>query len=217
VALLEVVEASQGRVTDLRHELDRAREALDRTDAVLTTADSSLVKAEAAIVNTPLGPRVFLVIGGVALAGVAAIVVPKRRGSGRPRRGPAHLPGAIAGATSPARSVACRLAEDGPSGNVCWEAQMKGCRHLLGRVIVCRHPERMCSVDDASPSSPLFGWPRGAASSAAASMSSVEKEQRFMAAVGSGCRMPGSGAVMAQRTCSAFPKTTASDIRDILA
>ena len=83
VALLEVVEASQGRVTDLRHELDRAREALDRTDAVLSTADSTLVKAEAAIVNTRRwGPRAFLVIGAVALVGVAALVIMKRRGRG---------------------------------------------------------------------------------------------------------------------------------------
>ena len=72
VALLEVVEASQGRVTDLRHELDRAREALDRTDAVLSTA-----------VNTRRwGPRAFLVIGAVALVGVAALVIMKRRGRG---------------------------------------------------------------------------------------------------------------------------------------
>lgn len=83
MALLEVVEASQGRVTDLRHELDRAREALDRTDAVLSTADSTLVKAESAIVNTRRwGPRVFLIIGAVALVGVAAVVIMKRRGGG---------------------------------------------------------------------------------------------------------------------------------------
>jgi hypothetical protein len=80
MALLEVVESSQGRVTDLRHELDKARVALDRTDAVLATADSTLEKAESAIVNTRRwGPRVFLVIGAVALVGVAAIVIMKRR------------------------------------------------------------------------------------------------------------------------------------------
>ena len=80
MALLEVVESSQGRVTDLRHELDRAREALDRTDAVLATADSTLVHAENAIVNTRrMAPRVLLVVGVLALVGVAVVVVMKRR------------------------------------------------------------------------------------------------------------------------------------------
>ena len=74
---------------------------------------------------------------------------------------------------------------------------------------------------DASPSSaPVSVASAAAASSAAASMSSVEKERRFMAAVGSGVPdVPREVALsMAQRTCSAFSEgATASDIRDILA
>lgn len=68
-----------------------------------------------------------------------------------------------------------------------------------------------------SSAAETFGAPD--ASAASASMSSAEKEQRFMAAVGSGVPdVPREVALsMAQRTCSAFSEgATASDIRDIL-
>ena len=42
MALLEAVETGQERVSDLRGELGRVRDALDRTDAVLAVADDSL-------------------------------------------------------------------------------------------------------------------------------------------------------------------------------
>ena len=80
MALLEVVESSQGRVNDLRQELEKARVALDRTDAVLASADEGLVKAESAIVTTkkwtPVGAAV---LGGLVVIGVVAIVVIRRR------------------------------------------------------------------------------------------------------------------------------------------
>ena len=52
MAILEAVETGHGHVTDLRHELDKVRDALDRTDAVLGVTDEALVKAESAIVTT---------------------------------------------------------------------------------------------------------------------------------------------------------------------
>lgn len=80
MAILEIVENGQTRVNDLRHELDRAREVLDRTDAVLATADEGFGKAEAAIVTTKRWtPRVLIVVGAVAVVGVAAIVIMRRR------------------------------------------------------------------------------------------------------------------------------------------
>jgi ElaB/YqjD/DUF883 family membrane-anchored ribosome-binding protein len=80
MALLEVVESSQSRVHDLRHELDKAREALDRTDAVLATADEGLVRAESAIVTTKKWTPVGLaVIGAVLVVGVAAVILIRRR------------------------------------------------------------------------------------------------------------------------------------------
>jgi hypothetical protein len=62
MALLEAVESSQGRVNDLRHELEKARVALDRTDAVLATADEGLMKAESAIVTTKKCTPVGLIV-----------------------------------------------------------------------------------------------------------------------------------------------------------
>lgn len=83
MALLEAVETSQGRVNDLRHELEKARVAIDRTDAVLATADEGLVKAEAAIVTTkkwtPVG---LIVLGAIVVVGVGAVIVLRRRRKG---------------------------------------------------------------------------------------------------------------------------------------
>jgi len=80
MALLEVVEAGQGRVSDARHELDRVRDALDRTDAVLGVADDALDKAESAIVTgRHWAPYVAIGIGVAAVA-VVALVVWRRRG-----------------------------------------------------------------------------------------------------------------------------------------
>lgn len=82
MALLEVVESSQGHVTDARRELDRVREALDRTDAVLGVADDALERAETAIVSTRRwAPTVGIVVGVVALGIAVAIIVRRRRGS----------------------------------------------------------------------------------------------------------------------------------------
>lgn len=50
MALLDIVENGQERVSGLREELDRARDALDRTDAVLAITDATLERAEIAIV-----------------------------------------------------------------------------------------------------------------------------------------------------------------------
>jgi hypothetical protein len=79
MALLEAVETGQERVTDLRFELDRVRDALDRTDAVLGVADEALVKAEAAITQGRRWAPVAGVAVGVALVGVAVIIVIRRR------------------------------------------------------------------------------------------------------------------------------------------
>lgn len=79
MAILEAVESGHGHVTDLRHELDRVREALDRTDAVLGVTDDALEKAEAAIVTgRRLSPYVAVRVG-VAVVAVVAIVVWRRR------------------------------------------------------------------------------------------------------------------------------------------
>lgn len=82
MALLEAVETGQMRVTDLRGELDRVRDALDRTDAVLGVADEALVKAEAAINNGRRWAPVLGITVGVALVGVAVIIVWRRRRRG---------------------------------------------------------------------------------------------------------------------------------------
>ena len=57
MAILEAVETGHGHVTDLRHELDKVRDALDRTDAVLGVTDDALLKAESAIVHTAVTGR----------------------------------------------------------------------------------------------------------------------------------------------------------------
>lgn len=79
MAILEVVESGHGHVTDLRHELDRVRDALDRTDAVLAVTDDTLAKAESAIVSTrKVAP--YVAAGVVfAVVAVAAVVVWRRR------------------------------------------------------------------------------------------------------------------------------------------
>ena len=78
MAILEMVETGHGHVTDLRHELDRVRDALDRTDAVLAVTDDTLVKAESAIESTRRATPFLLVGLGLAVVGVAAIVLWRR-------------------------------------------------------------------------------------------------------------------------------------------
>ena len=65
-----MVETGHGHVTDLRHELDRVRDALDRTDAVLAVTDDTLVKAESAIESTRKATPFLLVGLGIAVVGV---------------------------------------------------------------------------------------------------------------------------------------------------
>ncbi len=77
--LLEVVESGQERVSDLRGELDRARDALDRTDAVLAFTDASLERAEVAIVASRRWGRIAAIAVGVAVVGVVAYVIIRRR------------------------------------------------------------------------------------------------------------------------------------------
>ena len=80
MAILEAVETGHGHVTDLRHELDKVRDALDRTDAVLGVTDDALVRAESAIVTTRrLAPTVAIVIGIATIAVVGLVVWRKRR------------------------------------------------------------------------------------------------------------------------------------------
>lgn len=78
MALLEAVESGQMRVEDLRHELDRARDALDRTDAVLAVADDTLERAEVAIVAGRRWGRLVVLAAGVVAVGAVAFVVIKR-------------------------------------------------------------------------------------------------------------------------------------------
>jgi ElaB/YqjD/DUF883 family membrane-anchored ribosome-binding protein len=82
MAILEAVETGHGHVTDLRHELDKVRDALDRTDAVLGVTDDALEKAESAIVTTRhWAPYVALGIGLVTVAVVGVVVWRRRRGA----------------------------------------------------------------------------------------------------------------------------------------
>ncbi len=79
MAILELVETGQGRVADVRHELDRVREVLDRTDAVLGVTDDALERAESAIVTSRrVTPYVALALG-VAVAAAVGIVIWRRR------------------------------------------------------------------------------------------------------------------------------------------
>ena len=87
MAILEVVETGHGHVTDLRHELDRVRDALDRTDAVLGVTDDALARAEEAIeASRRIAPVVAAVLG-VTVVAVATILVlrSRRRREDRPR------------------------------------------------------------------------------------------------------------------------------------
>ncbi len=80
MAILEVVETGHGHVTDLRHELDKVRDALDRTDAVLGVTDDALLKAESAIVTSRhWAPYVALGIGLATVAVVGLVVWRRRR------------------------------------------------------------------------------------------------------------------------------------------
>jgi hypothetical protein len=82
MAILEAVETGHGHVTDLRHELDKVRDALDRTDAVLGVTDDAFVRAESAIVGTRhWAPYVALGIGLVTVAVVGVVVWRRRRSS----------------------------------------------------------------------------------------------------------------------------------------
>jgi len=82
MALLEVVEAGHGRVSELQHEMERVREALDRTDAVLGVTDEAFGKAESAIVTGRHWAPYAAVAIGVAVVAVAALVVWRRRRRG---------------------------------------------------------------------------------------------------------------------------------------
>lgn len=79
MALLDVVEQGQERVSDLRAELDKAREALDRTDSVLAFTDATLERAEITIVASRRWGRFVALAVGIAVVGTVAYVVIKRR------------------------------------------------------------------------------------------------------------------------------------------
>lgn len=75
MALLEAVETGHARVTDLRHDLDRVRDALDRTDAVLGVTDDTLTRAEEAIgTSRRWAPAVAIGVAVVAVAVVGFVV-----------------------------------------------------------------------------------------------------------------------------------------------
>ena len=81
MAILDMVETGHDRVTDLRGELDRVRDALDRTDAVLGVTDDALEKAEAAIVTTRrVTPYVVVGVGVAVAVVVVALLWRRRRG-----------------------------------------------------------------------------------------------------------------------------------------
>jgi hypothetical protein len=83
MAILEAVEVGHGHVTDLRHELDRVREALDRTDAVLEVTDDAFAKAETAITTSRRwAPTVAVGVGIAAVAVIAFVVWRRRQRSG---------------------------------------------------------------------------------------------------------------------------------------
>jgi len=83
MALLEVVETSHEHVSDLRHELDRVREALDRTDVVLGITDDTLERAEHAIVTSRRVAPYLAVVAGVAALATAGYLVWRSRRSSR--------------------------------------------------------------------------------------------------------------------------------------
>ena len=79
MAILEAVETGHAHVVDLRHELDRVREALDRTDSFLNVTDETLTRAEDAIVTSRrVAPYVAVGVAAVAVA-VVGYVVWRRR------------------------------------------------------------------------------------------------------------------------------------------
>ena len=83
MAILEAVETGHGHVTDLRHELDKVRDALDRTDAVLGVTDEALRAGRSRPSSTTRhwAPYVALGIGLVAVAAVGVVVWRRRRGA----------------------------------------------------------------------------------------------------------------------------------------
>ena len=93
MVLLEVVETSQEHVVELRHELDKVRDALDRTDAVLAIADETLMRAEGAIIQSRRWAPVVLGVVGLLAVGVTVAIVIRRRSDGselRPLRRSVH-------------------------------------------------------------------------------------------------------------------------------
>lgn len=80
MAILEMVEAGHGHVTDVRHELDRVRDALDRTDAMLGVTDHALEKAEDVIATSRrVAPGLAIGIGVAAAAVVVGVILWRRR------------------------------------------------------------------------------------------------------------------------------------------
>jgi hypothetical protein len=92
MALQEAVETVQGHAADLwrdfdrvdlRREFDRLHEALERREhAALGAAEDALDKAEAAITSDRRRAPIVVVTVGVALVGVAAVIVWRRRRRG---------------------------------------------------------------------------------------------------------------------------------------
>ncbi len=79
MALLELVEAGQGHVGEVRHELDRVREVLDRTDAMLSVTDDALDSAQTAIVTSRRVAPYVALAAGLAAAAVLGYVIWRRR------------------------------------------------------------------------------------------------------------------------------------------
>ena len=87
MSVMEQLQARAGQVEGVREGLDRVRGVLEQTESVLTVADELLSvaddvlnqAAEAVEKSKRWAPRVAIVLGVVAVAGVATVVVLRMR------------------------------------------------------------------------------------------------------------------------------------------
>ena len=82
----ETLQTTASQVEGLRDGLGRVRDVLEQADAVLTVADDVLGKTDEVLEQTAnaietsrhWAPRVFLVVGALAVAGAAGYVIWRR-------------------------------------------------------------------------------------------------------------------------------------------
>lgn len=90
MSVIDQIQTTSLQVEGFRDGLDRLRGVLDQTDAVLSIADDVLVKADEALSQASdvvadsrrWAPRVALVVGVLAVAGIVTVVVLRSRRQG---------------------------------------------------------------------------------------------------------------------------------------